>query len=52
MLHDLAGINRRMGATDLMRWVLEHNYGAQRTYEALGFEGNRRASVPTGRSTN
>ena len=38
MLHDLAEINRRIGVTDLMLWVLEDNYGAQSAYEALGFE--------------
>jgi len=30
-----------MGVTELMLWVLEDNYGAQRAYQALGF-------VPTG----
>jgi ribosomal protein S18 acetylase RimI-like enzyme len=38
LLHALAEMERRMGATDLLLWVLEDNYGAQRAYEALGFE--------------
>jgi ribosomal protein S18 acetylase RimI-like enzyme len=38
LLRDLAEINQRMGVTDLMLWVLEDNYNAQRAYEALGFE--------------
>jgi ribosomal protein S18 acetylase RimI-like enzyme len=37
LLHHLADIDHRMGATDLMLWVLEDNYDAQRAYEALGF---------------
>jgi ribosomal protein S18 acetylase RimI-like enzyme len=38
LLYALAEINRRMGATDLMLWVLENNHAAQRAYQALGFE--------------
>jgi ribosomal protein S18 acetylase RimI-like enzyme len=38
LLQDLAEINRQTGVTDLMLWVLEDNYDAQRAYEALGFE--------------
>jgi ribosomal protein S18 acetylase RimI-like enzyme len=29
---------RLMGVTDLLLWVLEDNYPAQRAYQALGFE--------------
>jgi ribosomal protein S18 acetylase RimI-like enzyme len=38
LLSELAKINQRMGVTDLMLWVLEDNYDAQRAYRALGFE--------------
>jgi GNAT superfamily N-acetyltransferase len=38
LIHDLAQIDRQMGVTDLMLWVLEDNYDAQHAYEALGFE--------------
>jgi ribosomal protein S18 acetylase RimI-like enzyme len=38
LLHALAEMDRRMGVTDLMLWVLEDNHEAQRAYEALGFE--------------
>jgi ribosomal protein S18 acetylase RimI-like enzyme len=38
LLRDLAKIDQQMGVTDLMLWVLEDNYNAQRAYEALGFE--------------
>jgi ribosomal protein S18 acetylase RimI-like enzyme len=38
LLNHLAEIDHRLGVTDLMLWVLEDNYGAQRAYEALGFE--------------
>ena len=38
MLHALAKMDRRMGVTDLLLWVLEDNHEAQRAYEALGFE--------------
>jgi ribosomal protein S18 acetylase RimI-like enzyme len=41
LLLELAEINRWLGVTDLMLWVLEDNHEAQRAYEALGF-------VPTG----
>jgi ribosomal protein S18 acetylase RimI-like enzyme len=37
LLHALAGIERRMGVTDLLLWVQEDNQNAQRAYEALGF---------------
>jgi ribosomal protein S18 acetylase RimI-like enzyme len=52
MLHNLAEINRRMGVTDLMLWVLEDNYGAQSAYEALGFEatGERQYLRAVGRT--
>jgi GNAT superfamily N-acetyltransferase len=38
LLHAVAGIERRMGVTDLLLWMLEDNYDAQSAYEALGFE--------------
>jgi ribosomal protein S18 acetylase RimI-like enzyme len=38
LLHTLAETERRMGVTDLMLWVLEDNFDAQRAYDALGFE--------------
>jgi ribosomal protein S18 acetylase RimI-like enzyme len=38
VLHKLIQINRRMGVTELMLWVLEDNHAAQHAYEALGFE--------------
>ncbi len=38
LLYALAGIERRMGVTDLLLWVLEDNLEAQHAYEALGFE--------------
>jgi ribosomal protein S18 acetylase RimI-like enzyme len=41
LLRNLAEIDQRIGVTDLMLWVLEDNYSAQRAYEALGF-------MPTG----
>ena len=34
----LAEIDRQMGVTELMLWVLEDNHDAQRAYQALGFE--------------
>jgi ribosomal protein S18 acetylase RimI-like enzyme len=37
LLCHLAEMDHRMGATDLMLWVLEDNYDAQRAYGALGF---------------
>jgi ribosomal protein S18 acetylase RimI-like enzyme len=38
LLHALAEIERQVGVTDLLLWVLEDNYDAQRAYQALGFE--------------
>jgi GNAT superfamily N-acetyltransferase len=38
LLGDIAKADRRIGVTDLMLWVLEDNYDAQRAYRALGFE--------------
>jgi ribosomal protein S18 acetylase RimI-like enzyme len=38
LLRHLAELHHRMGVTDLMLWVLEDNYDAQRTYQGLGFE--------------
>jgi ribosomal protein S18 acetylase RimI-like enzyme len=38
LLCALAEINRRMGVTELMLCVLEDNHGAQRAYQALGFQ--------------
>ena len=38
MLDALAGMDRRMGVTDLLLWVLEDNHDAQCAYKALGFE--------------
>jgi ribosomal protein S18 acetylase RimI-like enzyme len=38
LLYTLVEINRPMGVTELMLWVLEENYAAQRAYQALGFE--------------
>jgi ribosomal protein S18 acetylase RimI-like enzyme len=38
LLRHLAELNHRRGVTDLMLWVLEDNYDAQRAYQALGFE--------------
>ena len=51
LLHDLAEIDRPMGVTELMLWVLEDNYNAQRAYEALGFEptGERQFLLAAGR---
>jgi ribosomal protein S18 acetylase RimI-like enzyme len=37
LLYALAEINRRMGVTELMLWVLEENHAALRAYQALGF---------------
>ena len=34
----LAEIDRQMGVTELMLWVLEDNHDAQRAYQVLGFE--------------
>jgi ribosomal protein S18 acetylase RimI-like enzyme len=51
LLEGLAEISRRMGATELMLWVLEDNYAADRAYQALGFEptGHRQYLAPFGR---
>jgi ribosomal protein S18 acetylase RimI-like enzyme len=51
LLHTLAGIERRMGVTDLLLWVLEDNQHAQRAYEALGFRstGERQYLPAVGR---
>jgi ribosomal protein S18 acetylase RimI-like enzyme len=38
LLHALAEINRPIGVTELMLWVLEDNHAAQHAYEALGFK--------------
>jgi ribosomal protein S18 acetylase RimI-like enzyme len=38
LLCGLAQIERPRGVTNLMLWVLEDNYDAQRAYDALGFE--------------
>ena len=38
LLHALAELEHKMGVTDLLLWVMEDNYPAQRAYEALGFE--------------
>ena len=38
LLSALADTERQMGVTDLLIWVLEDNHGAERAYEALGFE--------------
>jgi GNAT superfamily N-acetyltransferase len=38
LLHALAEMDRQLGVTDLLLWVLEDNYDAQRAYKALSFE--------------
>jgi ribosomal protein S18 acetylase RimI-like enzyme len=38
LLQALAEVECGKGVTDLLLWVLEDNYAAQRAYEALGFE--------------
>jgi ribosomal protein S18 acetylase RimI-like enzyme len=38
LLQTLTQIEREMGVTDLLLWVLEDNHVARRAYEALGFE--------------
>jgi ribosomal protein S18 acetylase RimI-like enzyme len=43
LLYALAEVEREMGVTELVLWVLEDNHDAQRAYETLGFE-------PTGES--
>ena len=51
LIRELAEIERRMGVTELLLWVLEDNRDAQRAYEALGFEptGERQFLLPFGR---
>jgi GNAT superfamily N-acetyltransferase len=43
LLYAVAEMERGLGVTDLLLWVLEDNHNAQRAYETLGFE-------PTGES--
>jgi ribosomal protein S18 acetylase RimI-like enzyme len=38
LLQGLAEIDRRLGVTDLLLWVLDDNVDAQHAYEALGFK--------------
>jgi len=38
LLHRLAEIDRQMGVTEQMLWVLEDNHDAQCAYQVLGFE--------------
>ena len=38
LLDALAEVEREMGVTELLLWVLEDNHDAQRAYETLGFE--------------
>jgi ribosomal protein S18 acetylase RimI-like enzyme len=38
LVEALAKIDRQMGVTDLLLWVLEDNHVAKRVYETLGFE--------------
>jgi ribosomal protein S18 acetylase RimI-like enzyme len=38
LLDALVEISHRMGVTDLMLWVLDDNYAADRAYRALGFQ--------------
>jgi ribosomal protein S18 acetylase RimI-like enzyme len=38
LLHMLAEMDRRMGMTEMLLWVLEDNHDAQRAYEAIGFK--------------
>jgi ribosomal protein S18 acetylase RimI-like enzyme len=48
LLDAITDLERRSGATDLLLWVLEDNYTAQRTYKALGFEPTgERQFLPT-----
>jgi ribosomal protein S18 acetylase RimI-like enzyme len=51
LLDGLAQISHRMGVTELMLWVLEDNYAADRAYRALGFEptGDRQYLPGVGR---
>ena len=48
LLHSLAELERQIGVTDLLLWVLEDNHGARRAYEALGFKPTgERQFLPT-----
>jgi GNAT superfamily N-acetyltransferase len=38
LLHRLVEIDRQMGVTELMLWVLEGHHDAQRAYQVLGFK--------------
>jgi ribosomal protein S18 acetylase RimI-like enzyme len=51
LLQALVEMERGIGVTDLLLWVLEDNYAAQRAYEALGFEptGERQFLADFGR---
>jgi len=51
LLQRLAEIDRQIGVTELMLWVLEGNHDAQRTYQVLGFEstGERQILPAAGR---
>jgi ribosomal protein S18 acetylase RimI-like enzyme len=51
LLYALLEINRPVGVTELMLWVLEENHAAQRAYQALGFEstGERQILPAAGR---
>jgi RimJ/RimL family protein N-acetyltransferase len=50
LLDALAEMSHRIGVTELMLWVLEDNYAAERAYRALGFEptGDRQYLAPFG----
>ena len=37
LLHKLADLERHMGVTELLLWVLEDNHTARHAYEAVGF---------------
>jgi ribosomal protein S18 acetylase RimI-like enzyme len=48
LLRALAETDRRLGITDLLLWVLDDNYAAQRAYQALGLEPTgERQFLPT-----
>jgi ribosomal protein S18 acetylase RimI-like enzyme len=38
LLHTIAETERQIGVTELLIWVMEDNYDAQRAYEAVGFQ--------------
>ena len=38
LLHKLADIERHLGVTELLLWVLEDNHTARHAYQAAGFE--------------